>query len=226
MTYLAKQLNRTDSEDIDEIIQSIEKSFDISFKQEELLKIDSIRELTELICSKIKLDQNNSCTTQQAFYKFKNAYLSTQNNIVNIKTESLLRDIFPKNNRKQNLKNLELELGIQLGIIQPPAWLAISLLLLFVISSVILFYHSTIGAIGIAFSFVGGYIASKTANTFTIKTVKELIQLLVKNNYSKSRNSNIYNPKEVENIVVSYFIDELGYDRSKFEPNSSFGLRK
>lgn len=222
MNYLATQLRNTDSEDVDDMISGIETSFRVKVETDELAKINSIAELCELICSKISLDRTDSCTSQQAFYKFRKAYLASQNSGIPIQTNSLLVDLFPENTRKQDLNKIETELGFKLHVLEPPNWLIFSLLFLLMISIGFLFYDAIIGIMGVLLAILGFVLAAKYADQFTLKTVNELIHHMVHHNYRMLRNSNTYNAREVEGIVIGFFVDELGYDKSKFDSKSKF----
>lgn len=225
MNYLSKELQKTDSQDIDDILETIEKSFNIRFKKHELIEINSIRELCILICAKINLQQQDTCTTQQAFYKFRKAYYNTQNTTISLRTTSQLSHIFPKEQRRQNISKLEKELGFELSILDPAKWISIFLLLLFAGSILMIFAKPILGIVGILFTVISYIMAYRFASHFTIDTLKELIANIVKENYHKSRSTNSYNPKEIENIVLSFFKDELGYDDTKFDQYTIFNSR-
>lgn len=222
MNYLSTVLQKTDSQDIDDMIEAIEYSFDIIFVERELSEINSIRALCNLICSKINFLQRDTCTTQQAFYKFRKAYYHTQNTTISLHTTSLLTDIFPKKQRRQNLAQIEKELGIKIHVLQPSTWISSALLLLFVGCIVLLLTSPMLAIVGLISTVTTYILMHKFASRFTIHSVKELITIIVKENYQKLRSSDTYNPKEIEPIVISYFKDQLGLDDTKFDQYATF----
>src|SRR5690606_40301010 len=87
--------------DFDDVFAEIENTFDIKFKDEDLPKVNSFNDLSNLTVSYLNIPQIDSCTSQQAFYKFRRAYLLTQNRSQEIKPSSLLKELFPKQNRRE-----------------------------------------------------------------------------------------------------------------------------
>lgn len=67
------ELNNIDPENIEDLLVKVEKSFNIKFVGNELIALLTFGELCDHIVNKIKLDHSDNCTTQQAFYKLRNA---------------------------------------------------------------------------------------------------------------------------------------------------------
>src|SRR5688500_12256357 len=85
------------SEDLSDILIKVEKSFDFKFAKAELKDVTTFGELCDIIISKVQGDNTDDCTTQQAFYKLRNAF-STAIPIDKdkITTETVLLELFPK----------------------------------------------------------------------------------------------------------------------------------
>ena len=222
MNYLAEKFKRTAAEDIDDCILQIEKSFNIKFQDNKIQKVNSFQELTTLTCAAISGENTDSCTSQQAFYKLRKAYLISQNNDITITPSSLLDELFPKSNRREQIKRLEVELGFKLNMLEPPAWIAMSLLGIFVLSCILLFDNTFYGVSGLLMSIFGFYIAFKFGNTLTFHYVSDLIASMLQENYHLCRSSDSYNPKEVEKIITQIFTENLDLDSCKFDSNTAF----
>ncbi|MBD1422629.1 acyl carrier protein [Sphingobacterium chuzhouense] len=122
------KLENIDSEDIDDLLIEIEKSFEISFADAELSSITTFGQLCDLVMEKIKLENVDSCTTQQAFYKLRNAIsITLQIDHKSISTDLPLTVILPHKERRHRTKKLERHLRIKLNILSPPDWLITTL---------------------------------------------------------------------------------------------------
>jgi hypothetical protein len=64
------ELKDYDIEDLEDILIRIEKSFGISFVDNELASVTDFGQLSDSIINKIKIQETESCTSQQAFYKY------------------------------------------------------------------------------------------------------------------------------------------------------------
>jgi|GEM_PF-2491668 len=134
------ELKNVDPDDISELLVKVEKSFDIKFGKTELLNISTFGELCDHITDKIQLQHSNDCTSQQAFYKLRNAIASTLRiDHKTISTDFSLIDLLPKQNRRSLVEKLEDNLGFKLHILRPPYWVTVTLAILFVTSCVALF---------------------------------------------------------------------------------------
>lgn len=101
------ELKDIDSEDMNDFLMKIETSFDIKFLSNELVYITTFGELCDHIVNKIQLENSDDCTSQQAFYKLRNAISSTlQLENKTIATNLLLAEILPQQNRRSTIKKL------------------------------------------------------------------------------------------------------------------------
>jgi hypothetical protein len=222
MSYLAEKFKRTDALDMDEIIQQIENSFAIKFNSEDLNKVNSFQELAALTCDTIPRENIDSCTSQQTFYKFRKAYFATQNSKVTISPSSLLKELFPNKNRRKQIQVLEQEIGCKLNMLEPPSWITLSLLGLFIVSCILLFINTFYGVAGILISNFGFYIASKLGTVLKFHNVSDLVRSMERENYMQCRSSHSYNAKEVEKLIIQIYTENLDLDSSKFNSNTAF----
>ena len=95
-----------DDEDFGDLISQIENSFGIEFDYEEITNNMTIEKFSELVISKMTMENGQECSTQIVFYRIRKALtekLGIEKSIINTKTE--LSSVFAKKNRINNWKN-------------------------------------------------------------------------------------------------------------------------
>ena len=131
-----------DSEDIEDALKIIEESYNIKFVGGELKGIKTFGELCDHIISKIQLTDTGDCTTQQAFYKLRDAITnSIQIEKGQVKTDTMLSIIFPREKRKINISKLESLLGFKLYALRPKHIVFNAILVLLLISLIGMFFE-------------------------------------------------------------------------------------
>ena len=218
------ELEYIDPDDIRDILVKVEKSFNIKFGNNELEHIVTFGELCDHIVDKIKLDLSGDCTTQQAFYKLRNA-ISSQLKIdaKTISTDFQLIDFLPRQNRRAIITEIEKHLGFKLNILRPPHCLTIAFLILLLASFVKLFFNWQIGLLWFAISIGGLWVSNKTGNELDVRTIGQVAEKMTRENYLKSRrNSKTFNKREIERVLVDLFSNDLGLDKSKLKREAKF----
>ena len=132
------------------MLLKIEDSFDIRFETNELAHVRTYGEFCDAIKGKISLDHSEDCTTQQAFYKLREAITkSTETEKKEITPTTELAEIFPRKTRKNQIKTLEMNLGFKLSILRPPHFVTGFLAILLLASFIVLFIDWPYGLIGL-----------------------------------------------------------------------------
>lgn len=209
------QLKDIDSEDIEDLLLEVEKSFGIKFVGNELIHITTFGELCDHITNKINLENSNDCTSQQAFYKIREA-ISTTLQLENkkITPNFPLAEILPRQRRRSTIKKLENHLGFKLKILSAPHWITTTLSIVFIASIIEIYFNWHIGILGIIFSYNGFWIATRIGNELDLKTVGEVAEKMTRENYLKSRrNQNTFNKKEIEKVLTNWF--RINFDLEK-----------
>lgn len=211
------ELENVDPDDISDLLVKVEKSFNMKFGSTELMHIFTFGELCDHIANKIQLEDSNDCTSQQAFYKLRDAMASTfQIDRKTITTGTTLLGLLPKQSRRSLVKKLEVHLGFKLHILRPPYWASVTLSILLVTSCAALFFNWQIGLAGLVVSNAGLWFAKKFGNILNLQTVGQLAKKMTRESYFKSRrNPNTFNKSEIEKILVDLFSNDLGIDKSK-----------
>ncbi|WP_430401202.1 acyl carrier protein [Flavobacterium sp.] len=218
------ELKNIDSEDIEDLLVEVEKSFGISFVGNELAHIATFGELCDHIADKIKLDNSNDCTSQQAFYKLREAILTTlqiDNKIIT--PDFPLTKILPRQNRRSTTKKLENHLGFKLNILRAPNWVTKSLLIVLIISIIGIFFNWRIGILGSVFSICGLQLSKRIGNELDLMTIGDVAEKMTRENYLKSRrNQNTFNKREIEKILTDWFSVYFDLDKSKLTREAEF----
>ena len=215
------ELKDIHAEDIEDLLFMIENSFDIKFGDAE---ITTFGELCDHIANKIQLEHSEDCTTQQAFYKLRDA-ISSKFKIDSkiISTDFPLIDLFPRKKRRTMIAELDKYLGFQLDILRPPHWITIILVVLFFASLVGLFFSWQMGLLGLIISIGGIRFSTKYGNKLKVKTVGQIAEKMTRENYLKSRrNSSTFDKEEVEKVLTDWFCSDLYLDRDKLTREAKF----
>ena len=196
-------------EDIEGLILEIEESFGVEFADDEFAHVMTFGELCDGIINKIQLNNTDDCTSQQAFYKLRNA-ISVALNIdkKGITPDLLLAEILPKQSRRDDVKKIETILGFKLGILSPKLWIEVTLIALFISSFIIAFFSLLIAIIVFVLSIIVLKLAHETGNELDVEIVGDVVKKMTRENYLKSRrNPGTFNKNEMENILIDRFCD-------------------
>ncbi|WP_412464400.1 acyl carrier protein [Flavobacterium mekongense] len=217
-------LKNIDSEDLEDLLLEVEKSFGVTFVGNELVHIKTFGELCDHIESKIELENSESCTSQQAFYKLREAISTTL--LIENKTISPsfpLKQILPRQNRRSIVKKLEGNLGFKLKILRAPYWVTTTLAIILIVSLVVVFFSWRVGVFGIVFSFFGLRLSDRIGKELDLKTVGEVAKKMTRENYLKSRrNPNTFNRKEIEKLLTEWFSVNLDLEKSELTREAEF----
>lgn len=217
-----KSLEDFELKDLDVVMYEIVNSLDLHVEENEFAGTKTFGELCDRIVAKMEGEPTTDCTSQQAFYKLRYA-LSTVLKIdrKTILTESSLEELLPVITRRSRVNELEQHLGFKLHALRPPDWISLPLGLLFVVSLFFLMYSWQMGLTGMVTSLVLISIANRLGNELCWKTVGELAEKAVLKNYTKARRKpTTYNPKEVEQLIIRTFSEELDLDESLLTRNA------
>lgn len=217
-------LENIDPLDIDVLLEKLEISFHIKFDSPELKQVITFGDLCDLIVNKVEGGNTNDCTTQQAFYKIRKAIVEVgQYDKEALKINTNLEELFPRKQRRQQVKKFENILGIKTEILQTKGWLVLSLLLAFLVSFVVLFFSWRIGFGGMVLSFIGIYISYKLGKELNLKTVGQLAKKISREHYNKvRRNPTTINQVEIIQKVKELFKEDLDLEDKALTKEARF----
>lgn len=218
------ELCNVDPDDISGVLGKVEKSFGIKFGKTELKDIKTFGELCDIITSKVQGDNSNDCTTQQAFYKLRNAIADTLLiDKTGITPDTDLQKLFPKNIRRQLFKNIDGHLGFKTKVLRPKHSITGTFAILFIVSLVGLFFFWQAGLVGLTVSIFAMTIANKFGSELDLQTVGQFSDKLSREHYLKSRRvSTTANKDEVVQKIKDLFIADLGIEEHQLTRQASF----
>jgi hypothetical protein len=202
-------LKNIDPEDIEDVLIKVEDSFNIRFGIDELKYVETFGQLRDIILIKLALTDTGGCTTQQAFYKLRDA-INAVTLYGKITPETLLADILPRGKRLSTVKRIENQLGFKLKLLQPPKFVTV-LIAIGIFSSIgYIFYNWIAGLSGILVFIGASILATKTGSEFRVQTVGQLASLITRESYYNSRRiANTFNRSEINQVLIDLFVTEL-----------------
>jgi acyl carrier protein/gas vesicle protein len=218
------ELNNVDPKNIDDVILKIQRSFNIKFDSEGLKGINTFGGLCDLIVSKINHENEDSCTTQHAFYLLRNVIAATAGiDKCDITPQTRLSKIFPRESRLQMISEIENELGFSVNLLQPKQWVLILFSLIFIGSLIGCYFNWQIGVAGILASVTALRLAGKFGKEMHLKTVGDMANKVARESYLKSRrNSCTVNKNEIEQKVRELFKNDLDLKPVALRRESNF----
>lgn len=218
------ELCNIDPEDISDVLVKVENSFGFKFGDTELKDTKTFGELCDIITSKVLGDNSNDCTTQQAFYKLRNAIADTLLiDKTSIIPDTDLQKLFPKNIRRQSFKNIDRHLGFKTNVLRPKHSITGTLAIIFIASLVGLFFFWQAGLVGLTVSIIAMTIANKFGNELNLQTVGQFAEKLSREHYLKSRRvSTTANKSEITQKIKDLFIADLGLEEHQLTRQASF----
>ncbi|MBD1385483.1 hypothetical protein IDJ75_09360 [Mucilaginibacter rigui] len=217
-------LSNIDPEDIGDVLLKIERSFNIRFTDEDLTHIKTFGALCDLVVDKVKQVQSDSCTTQQAFYKLRNA-INAKKPIekCDLKPQTKLCELFPRDNRIEVVADLENEMGLHMNLLQPKQWIVYSFAGLLMAAIALSFINNVAGFIVAGLAITGLILAGKFGKELKVKTLGDLSEKIAREHYLKCRrDASTVNRGEVAEKVKELFADYLHVEPSALKKQARF----
>lgn len=218
------ELRNIDPDDISEVLSKVEKSFGFKFDDAETEGVTTFGKLCDLISSKIPGKSSNDCTTQQAFYKLRNAIADTL--LISHKSltpDTKLQVLLPKNIRKRSVKEIDRYLGFRTKVLRPKHAIKEMLLIMLLGSFVTFFMFWQAALAGFIVSMLGTAVANRSGNQLDLVTLGQFAEKISREHYLKSRRIPLtVNRNEVAATVKELFIADLGLEKSQLTKEASF----
>lgn len=218
------ELSNVDPDEISNVLLKVEKSFDFKFGKTELKDVKTFGELCDIIMSKAQGNNSNDCTSQQAFYKIRNAVADTlllDKSTITLDTD--LQKLFPKNIRRQSFRTIDRHLGFKTKVLRPKHSITEILAVTFIASLLGLVAFWQVGLFGLTISIIAMTIANKLGNEFDPLTVRQFSKKISREQYFKSRrDSRTINRNEIEQKVKELFKHDLYVDDTVLTRQATF----
>jgi hypothetical protein len=220
----AINLNNVDPEDLGEVLVKIEKSFNISLEDTSVREVKTFGKLCDIVVEKVKHVNNESCTTQQAFYKIRNAInctITAPREMV--KPQTRLEDIFPRDNRIVVINEIEREMGFQLNLLQPKQGVIAAFAFVLIASLAGFFFQPVMAAVGLIVALAGLALAGRFGKELKVKTLGDLAEKVAKEHHLKcKREAATVNQAEIAKKIKDLFTSNLYLEASVLTRDARF----
>ena len=220
----AFNLNNVDPEEIGDVLVKIERSFNIRLDDTSCKDVRTFGKLCDIVVEKVKQTNNDSCTTQQAFYKIRNAINSTISPPKElIKPQTKLADIFPRDTRLQVIAEIEREMGFKINLLQPKQGIIGTFIFVLLASAVGFFYEPTMAFAGVIVAITGLMLAGKFGKELKVKTLGDLAEKVAREHYIKCRrDASTVNRNEISQKIKELFTADLYLEPSVLTRDAKF----
>ena len=218
------KLDEWADEDIFDIVAKLEKAFSLKFDKNAFYNVKTFGDLCNVFEHHITGDHIDDCTTQQAFYRVRKAIRVTQNvDDDKIRPGTLLSELFPEHNRRMNVKEFKSRMGIKIDVMTYTDWIGWTLTIGLLMSLLSFFWSGIIGLTSLALVLFAFHIAHKLGTKLSLQTVGELVKKISREHYTEvRRKKNTINRKEVSNIIIDAFSNDLLIDKADLTRESKF----
>ncbi|MCO5936585.1 hypothetical protein NAF17_13650 [Mucilaginibacter sp. RB4R14] len=217
-------LSNIDPEDVSDVLLKIERSFNIRFTDEDLTHVKTFGAMCDMVVNKVKQVQSDSCTTQQAFYKLRNA-INAKKPIekCDLKPQTKLCELFPRDNRIEVVADLENEMGLHMNLLRPKPGVVWAFSVALLASVTVSFMFGIIGYIGMVISITGLILAGKFGRELKVKTLGDLSEKIAREHFLKCRrDASTVNRAEVADKVKELFADYLHVEPTSLRKEARF----
>ncbi|QKZ13608.1 hypothetical protein [Spirosoma sp. KUDC1026] len=212
-----------DPEDVNEVLDQIEQSFNVDFQKASLADIQTFGKLVDWISASMPQLDTDDCTNQQAFYKLRDELCGTLAiDKANVSPSTELATLFDEKTREKQTKQLEQRLGFPVNILVfKPIFIYLTVAI-FLASFVVLYIKPLYGICGFVcwFGLVNLFSRIPAASTFSIKTVGELAKKVSRERYLWSRrNPGTINSNELMEKVKQLFVAGTAISYQELTPH-------
>ncbi|WPU94965.1 hypothetical protein SNE25_05445 [Mucilaginibacter sabulilitoris] len=220
----AFNLNKVDPVEIGDVLVKIEKSFNIRLDDTSCKNVKTFGKLCDIVVEKVKQTNNDSCTTQQAFYKIRNAINATISPPKElIKPQTKLSAIFPRDNRIEVIAEIEKEIGFQLNLLQPKQGVVGAFVFVLAASLAGFFFEPVMAFVGLMVAATGLLLAGKFGKELKVKTLGDLAEKVAKEHHIRcKRDAATINRTEIAQKVKEQFAAELYVEPSLLTRDTRF----
>src|SRR5919202_3649489 len=197
---------KIDSEDLMDVAVKIEKSYQVDFELGNAEFIRTFGDLTDWVTRVMPQPDTDDCTTQQAFYKVRTAFSEVlEMDKAKIHPNTELESIFDRKTRRARVAEIEQKLSIKFDILKSKAFVQNTFIILLLTTLGLLFFRPLYGLMGIAICFCIVMLIKRTQKEFSVKTVGQLTEKVVRENYLLSRRD----PSRVNRLEIVEHIKQL-----------------
>jgi hypothetical protein len=210
------KLDNYEDEDIFDVVLKLENSFGLKFEKDTFYNVQTFGDLCDIFTNNLQGENSDDCTTQQAFYKVRNAITTAQlMDTKSITLDTKLQDIFPRHNRKQKIKELQNELNLSFKILDIKSWLGWTIFIGIAASLIAFFFKWQFAIAGLLCFIAIGWTSYRFfTKEFELTTVRQLTEKLTTENYvDVRRQKGTINRQEILKLIVDTISNDLDIDK-------------
>ncbi len=221
-TGLIYNLESIELQDIEVTLTKLHKSFGIHLSSNAFETVKTFGDICQIFEKNIPYKNEESCTTQQAFYKVRNAIVLSQNiNRENIRPCTHLAEIFPRIGRRKKIKAFQNELAIPITLLTMKTWLLLAIFAGFLISFGTFFFSWKFALIGILICLIFNWVATKFQQEIDSISVGDLAVIIAREHYMHiRRNPNTVNKNEIMKVIQCSFIADHDLELTDLEQDA------
>jgi len=202
------KLQDIELQDVEDTLGYLAKAFELNFASDAFSETKTFGDICQVFQDNIPYQNEESCTSQQAFYKIRNAIAVSQKiDRESITPKTCLDEVFPKIDRRKKIKAFQKELGIPVNFLTMKTWLILLIMGGFIISLTAFFFNWKFALTGILTCLIFNWVATKLRQEIECISIGELTIKIVREHYMQiRRNPNTVNKNEIIKVIQCSFI--------------------
>jgi hypothetical protein len=219
------KLKDIELQDVEDTLGYLVKTFELNLEPNAFLKAKTFGDICQVFQNNIPYHNEESCTTQQAFYKIRNAIILSQKiDKDKIRPNTQINQIFPKSGRRKKIKDFQHALALPIDILSMKFWLALFIVGGFAISFIAFFFNWKLAIIGISTFIIFNWVAIKLRREVMSISVGELAMKITRDHYMQvRRNPNTVNRNEIVKVIQCSFIYNLDLNLTDLHKDALLG---
>ena len=196
-----------DEEDIENAMEVVQASFGIVCGAEALEQVKTFGEFCDWVVASVRGEHRDGCTGQQGFYKFRAAIGKVlKMDPAGIMPATRMEELFPAWGRRKKIRELQLELGIGMGLLDLNRGVGWGLFGCYLIAFLAIFINWRCGVAGLAVCMILNRVAWRFGNHFLYETVGEVARLFTLHHYRLARRDpDTVNRQEIVPVIKGIF---------------------
>lgn len=219
------KLEDVELQDVEDTLGYLDKAFDLNLKSNAFSTAKTFGDICQVFQNNIPYQNEESCTSQQAFYKIREAiFFSQKIDKGTIKPDTLIDEIFPKTGRRKKIKAFQKALGVPIDILSMKPWLGLFIAVGFLLSFLAFFFSWKLALIGILTFLISNWAARKLSREIEYISIGELIMRITRDHYMKMRrNPNTINRNEIIKLIQCSFMSNLDLELADLHKDALLG---
>jgi len=219
------KLQDIELQDVEDTLGYIAKALELNLAYDAFSETKTFGDICQVFQDNIAYQNEESCTSQQAFYKIRSAIAVSQKiDGRSITPRTRLDEVFPRIGRRKKIKAFQKELGIPVNFLTMKIWLILLIIGGFITSLVAFFFNWKFALTGILTCLIFNWIAMKLRQEIEYISIGELTMKITRDHYMQVRRTpNTINRNEIVKIIQCTFMSDLDLKLSELHKDALLG---